>query len=127
MLPAIERAFQQREIAEAASRYQREIDSQERIIVGVNDYVTDEQLEVPLLRVDRAGERHQLERLRRVRAERDGARVASSLLAIRDAALKPTENMMPYLIEGVKAYATLQEMMDVLRQEWGEYREEAVI
>src|SRR5262245_3266759 len=67
MLPAIERGFQQREIAEAASRYQREIDSQERIIVGVNEYVTDETLKVPLLRVDEAGARHHLERLRRIR------------------------------------------------------------
>ena len=72
MLPAIERGFQQREIAEAASRYQREIDSQERIIVGVNEYVADETVRVPLLRVDEAGACHQLERLNRVRRERDG-------------------------------------------------------
>lgn len=127
MLPAIERGFQQREIAEAASRYQREIDSQERIIVGVNEYVTDEKLQVPLLRVDEAGARLHLERLNRVRRERDGAVVASTLEAIRDAAKKPNENLMPRLIDAVKAYATLQEMMDVLRQEWGEYVELAIV
>lgn len=127
MLPAIARGFQQREIAEAASRYQREIDSRERIIVGVNEYVSEEAVRVPLLRVDEAGEKHQLERLDRVRRERDGARVASTLEAIRDAASKSNENLMPYLLDAVTAYATLQEMMDVMRQVWGEYREEAII
>jgi methylmalonyl-CoA mutase N-terminal domain/subunit len=127
MLPAIERGFQQREIAEAASRYQREIDTQERIIVGVNDFVTDEQLQVPLLRVDEAGARHQIERLTRVRRERDGERVGTALKALPQAAGKPNENLMPYLLEAVNAYATLQEMMDVLRKTWGEYREEAII
>jgi methylmalonyl-CoA mutase N-terminal domain/subunit len=127
MLPAIERGFQQREIAEAASRYQREIDSQERIIVGVNDYVTNETLKVPLLRVDEAGARRQLERLQRVRRERDGARVESNLKAIREAAKKPNENLMPHLLDAVNAYATLQEMMDVLRQVWGEYTEPAIV
>lgn len=127
MLAAIERGFQQREIAEAASRYQREIDGRERIIVGVNDYVTNEELKVPLLRVDEAGARHQLERLERVRRERDGARVESTLTAIREAARRENENLMPHLLEAVNAYATLQEMMDVLRQEWGEHIEPAIV
>ncbi|MCC7161077.1 MAG: methylmalonyl-CoA mutase family protein [Anaerolineae bacterium] len=127
VLPAIERGFQQREIAEAASRYQREIDARERIIVGVNEYVSDELVSVPLLRVDEAGAKHQLERLNRVRRERDGEKVASTLNAIRDASAKPDENLMPYLLDAVNAYATLQEMMDVLRKVWGEYREEAII
>ncbi len=127
MLPAIERGFQQREIAEAASRYQREIDSQERIIVGVNEYVTDETLKVPLLRVDEAGARHHLERLNRVRRERDNVRVGETLSALRAASRKAYENLMPYLLDAVNAYATLQEMMDVLRQEWGEYQEPAIV
>lgn len=127
VLPAIERGFQQREIAEAAARYQREIDLKERIIVGVNEYVIDEHLQVPLLRVDEAGARRQKERLARIRRERDGEKVAAALNAIRDAAQKPSENLMPYFIHAVNAYATLQEMMDVLRKVWGEYREEAII
>lgn len=127
MLPAIERGFQQREIAEAASRYQREIDSQERIIVGVNEYVTDEALKVPLLRVDEAGARHHIERLNRVRRERDNARVGETLNALRAASRTANENLMPYLLDAVNAYATLQEMMDVLRQEWGEYQEPAIV
>lgn len=127
MLPAIERGFQQREIADAASRYQREIDAKERIIVGVNDYVSDEKISVPLLRVDEAGARHHLERLNRVRQERDGTQVNATLNAVREAAKKPNENLMPHLIEAVNAYATLQEMMDVLREEWGEYVEPAIV
>lgn len=127
MLPAIERGFQQREIAEAASRYQREIDAKERVIVGVNEYVTEEELRVPLLRVDEAGARRQIERLQRVKRERDNVRVGETLNAIRDAAQKPNENLMPHLLDAVKVYATLQEMMDVLRRVWGEYREEAII
>jgi methylmalonyl-CoA mutase N-terminal domain/subunit len=127
VLPAIERGFQQREIAEAAARYQREIDTKQRIIVGVNEYVTDEALKVPLLRVDEAGARHHIERLQRVRRERDNARVGETLNALRHAAQKQNENLMPYLLDAVNAYATLQEMMDVLRREWGEYREEAIV
>jgi len=115
VLPAIERGFQQREIADAAARYQREIDEHERVIVGVNDYVVDEELKVPLLRVDESGARHQLERLNRIRRERDASNVAATLIAIRDAAQKPRENLMPYFIEAVKAYATLGEMMGVLQ------------
>lgn len=127
VLPAIQRGFQQREIAEAAARYQREIDTKERIIVGVNQFVTDEALKVPLLRVDEAGARHHIARLQRVRTERDNARVGETLSALRHAAQKQNENLMPYLLDAVNAYATLQEMMDVLRREWGEYREEAIV
>lgn len=127
VLPAIERGFFQREIAEAAARYQREIDKRERIIVGVNEYVTDEVLKVPLLRVDEAGARRQIERLEKVRRERDGERVHAALNAIREAAQKPHENLMPLLLNAVSAYATLQEIMDVLRKVWGEYREQAII
>jgi methylmalonyl-CoA mutase N-terminal domain/subunit len=127
VLPAIEKGFQQREIAEAAARYQREIDAHQRVIVGVNEYEVGEKLQVPLLRVDESGARHQLERLNRVRREREGERVASTLAAIREASGRPTANLMPCLIDAVNAYATLGEIMGVLRQVWGEYREEAIV
>ncbi|MBI3913901.1 MAG: methylmalonyl-CoA mutase family protein, partial [Chloroflexi bacterium] len=127
VLPAIEKGFFQREIGESAARYQNEIESKARVIVGVNDYVVPEELKVPLLRVDEAGARHHVARLNRVRRERDGARVASALNAIRDAAQKPTSNLMPHFIDAANAYATLGEMMDVLRQVWGEYREPAIV
>lgn len=127
VLPAIEKGFFQREIAESAAQYQTEIEKKERIIVGVNDYVVEEELKVPLLRVDEAGARHQIERLQRVRRERDGTKVQASLNAIRDAAKKDRANLMPLLIDAVKAYATLGEIMDVLRKVWGEYKEPAIV
>ncbi len=127
VLPSIEKGFFQREIAESAARYQTEIEKQERVIVGVNDYVVKEDLKVPLLRVDEDGARHQIQRLQRVRQERDNAVVQTKLNAIRESAKKENANLMPVLIEAVKAYATLGEIMDVLRKTWGEYREPAIV
>lgn len=127
VLPAIEKGFFQREIADAAARYQREIDHGERVIVGVNDFVVEEELKVPLLRVDEAGARHQIARLQKVRRERDGLKVEAALNAIRDAAKKERANLMPLFIDAANAYATLGEMMDVLRKVWGEYREQAIV
>jgi len=127
VLPSIEHGFFQREIAESAARYQTEIEKHERTIVGVNDFVVPENLRVPLLRVDEASARHHLARLNRVRRERDGARVQATLDAIRDAAKKSNVNLMPRFIDAVNAYATLGEMMDVLRQVWGEYHEPVIV
>jgi methylmalonyl-CoA mutase N-terminal domain/subunit len=122
MLGAIERGFPQREIAESAYRYQREIDAKERIIVGINDYVADEPLTIPLLEMDREGERRQRERLARVRRERDNELVTQRLEALREAA-QGTENLMPHILDAVRAYATLGEICGVFREVFGEYRE----
>ncbi len=127
VLPAIEKGFFQREIAESAARYQAEIEKRERIIVGVNDYVVEEELKVPLLRVDAAGERRQIERLQRIRRERDNLKVQAKLEAIRDAAKRENANLMPLFIDAVKEYATLGEIMDVLRRVWGEYKEPVIV
>jgi methylmalonyl-CoA mutase, N-terminal domain len=127
VIPSLTHGFFQREIAESAARYQTEIEKQERIIVGVNDYVVEEHLKVPLLRVDQAGAQHQIARLNRVRRERDAAKVQATLEAIREAAKHEQTNLMPRLIDAVNAYATLSEMMDVLRQVWGEYREPVIV
>ncbi len=127
VIPALKRGFFQRAIAESAARYQTEIEKQERVIVGVNDYVVQEELKVPLLRVDQAGAQHQIARLQRVRRERDAAKVQATLAAIRDAATKAQSNLMPLLIDAANAYATLGEMMDVLRQVWGEYTEPVIV
>jgi methylmalonyl-CoA mutase N-terminal domain/subunit len=127
VLPSIEKGFFQREIAESAARYQTEIEKKDRVIVGVNDFVVQEDLRVPLLRVDAAGQHRQCERLARIRRERDGARVQSMLDAIRDAAKKDRANLMPRLIDAANAYATLGEMMDVLRGVWGEYKEPVIV
>ena len=121
VIPALEAGFFQREIADAAFRYQREEDRGERVTVGVNRYVTDEALEIPLLRVDRAGEQQHLARLNQVRRQRDDREVAQKLRALSQAA-KGSDNLMPPLLEAVKAYATLGEMMGVLRDVFGEYQ-----
>ncbi len=127
VLPAIKRGFFQREIAESAARYQTEIEKKERVIVGVNDYVVDEELRVPLLRVDEAGARHQIQRLQRIRQERDNSAVEAKLNAVREAASKENVNLMPVFVDAVNAYATLGEIMNVLRKTWGEYREPVIV
>jgi len=126
VIPAIESGYLQREIADAAFRYQREIDTRERVIVGVNDYVMDEPVEVPILEMDPEGEKRQLERLHRVRRERDAREAARSLKAL-ESACREDENVMPRLIDAVNAYCTLGEMCDVMRDVFGVYQEDAVV
>lgn len=126
VLPAIEAGFFQQEIADAAHRYQQEIDTHQRIIVGVNDYVAGEPAQIPILEMDPQGYELQCARLEEVRANRDQQAVARSLANLRTAA-QGTENLMPYIIEAVKTYTTLQEIMDVFREVFGEYRETTVI
>jgi methylmalonyl-CoA mutase, N-terminal domain len=126
VIPAIEKGFFQREIAEAAYRYQMEIDTQQRIVVGINDYVETEPIRIPLLEMDPEGYERQAARLERVRRERDPERLGAALAALRLAA-QGTENMMPYILDCVRAYATLGEMMGIFRQVFGEYREPTII
>ncbi len=127
MIPALESGYIQREIADSAYRYQREVDRNERIIVGVNEYVLeDEDLEIPVHRLEPDSEARHLARLARVRRERDGAVVSERLEALRRAALAG-ENVMPYLMEAVRAYATLGEVCDVLRHVYGEYKEPVIV
>jgi methylmalonyl-CoA mutase N-terminal domain/subunit len=121
VMAALESGFFQREIANAAYVYQMEEDKGERITVGVNQHRTDDELEIPLLRVDREGERRQIERLNRVRRSRDNRMVKEKLQALKQAA-RGSDNLMPPLLEAVKAYATLGEMMDVFRDVFGEYQ-----
>ena len=126
VIPALEKGFFQREIAEAAYRYQREIDTRQRVIVGVNEHVEDEPVRIPLLEMDPEGYEHQVARLERVRRERDNEQVGVALEALRGAA-RGTENTMPHILDCVRAYATLGEIMDVLREVFGEYREPTII
>lgn len=125
VLSCINNGFFQREIAESAYRYQQEIDQRQRTIVGVNDYIMDEVIKVPTLYVDYAGEKIHLERLNRIRRERDQAQVKQALDNLRRVC-EGTENTMPAIIEAVGAYATLGEIMDVFRHTFGEYQEPAV-
>ena len=120
VIPALETGFLQREIADASYVYQLEEDRKERITVGVNEYNTGDGTEIPLLRVDREGEKRQIDDLNEVRRTRDNREVALRLKALEKAA-RGSENTMPYLVEASKAYATLGEMMDVFRDVFGEY------
>ena len=120
VIPALETGFLQREIADASYVYQLEEDRRERITVGVNEYRTEDGTEIPLLRVDREGEKKQIESLNEVRRTRDNREVAQRLKSLEQAA-RNSENTMPHLIEAAKAYATLGEMMDVFRDVFGEY------
>ena len=123
VLPAIEQGFFQSEISAAAYRYQREIDNNERYIVGVNAYADDDEvLKIPILQMDPQGYERQLSRLDRLRNERDNERTLAALAAL-SAAAAGTENTMPYILEAVRAYATLGEITDVFRRVFGTYEE----
>jgi methylmalonyl-CoA mutase N-terminal domain/subunit len=126
VIPAIEAGFFQREIAEASYRYQREIETRERISVGVNEYVMDEPIEIPILEMDPEGEQRERQRLARLRRERDSALASQSLSALREACQR-SENLMPYILDAVNAYCTLGEICDVMREVFGQYQEGPVI
>ncbi len=123
VIAAIEKGFFQREIAESAYRYQREIETKKRIIVGVNEFVLEgEDLRIPVLKIDPEVERKQVARLNKVRKERDNQRVKETLDALRRAS-DGTDNVMPHIVEAVKAYASVGEICDVWRDLWGEWEE----
>ena len=126
VIPAIEQGFFQQEIADAAYRYQREIDERDRVVVGVNEHEEEQPPQIPILRMDPEGYKKQCARLERVRQERDSGAVGQALDRLRIAA-NGTENTMPYILEAVRVYATLQEIMDVFRDVFGIYREPMVI
>jgi methylmalonyl-CoA mutase N-terminal domain/subunit len=126
VLPAIEAGFFHREIADSAYRYQTEIDSGKRFIVGVNQYSSNEPITIPILVMDKEGEKRQLQRLSRLRIERDNEATSSKLEALRKAA-GTDDNLMPYILEAVSAYATLGEVCNVLRKVFGEFRLPALV
>lgn len=126
VIPAIEAGFFQREIADAAYRYQHEIDTHRQIIVGVNGYTSDEPLTVPLLEMDPQGYDRQVARLARIRGERDTRATQAALDRLEDAA-RDKVNLMPPILEAVHTYATLGEVMGVLRGVFGEYREPVIV
>jgi methylmalonyl-CoA mutase, N-terminal domain len=124
MVAAIEKSYPQREIAEASYRYQMAVDKKEKIIVGVNEYVTAEK-PIELLQIDETVARRQAARLSKLRAERSGEEVERRLRALRKAA-EGRENLMPLIYEAVTAYATLGEICDAMRAVFGAYEEVAV-
>jgi methylmalonyl-CoA mutase N-terminal domain/subunit len=122
MVAAIEQGFPQREIAESAYRFQQAVEAKDKVIVGVNGFVDETEAPVPILYIDDSAAEAQLARLADVKARRDAGRVARSLDALRTAA-RGTENTMYPLLDCVRAYATVGEMCDALRQVWGEWEE----
>jgi len=126
VIPAIRNGYFQREIADAAYRYQQEIDDRTRGIVGVNKYVVAAPLEIPILEMDHAGEARHLARLAHIRQTRDNALAEQRLAELRAAAAGEA-NMMPAILDCVRAYATLGEMCDVLREVFGVYQETVVV
>jgi methylmalonyl-CoA mutase, N-terminal domain len=122
MLAAIEAGFVQREIERAAYEYQKAVEAQSEIVVGVNRFRVAEERPIPTLRIDPATERAQVERVRRVRAERDAEAATSALDKVEQAA-RSGENLMPHIVAAVEAYATLGEIADRMRAVFGEYRE----
>ena len=126
MVEAIERGFPQREIAESAYRLQQAVERKEKIVVGVNDFVEEGGPSIDVLYIDESSAEKQIDTLARVKASRKSDDVNRALDRLRNAA-RTNENVMPPILEAVRAYATIGEMCDVLREVWGEYEEVAVI
>jgi methylmalonyl-CoA mutase N-terminal domain/subunit len=124
MVSAIEKGYPQREIAASSYRFQRELDRGERVMVGVNRFVTTSESKIPLLRIDEEVQATQVKNLSAVKASRDAAKVADALAHVR-AAAREGANLMPPVIVAASVYATLQEVCDVLRDELGTYSDPA--
>ncbi|HYM59378.1 MAG TPA: methylmalonyl-CoA mutase family protein [Thermoanaerobaculia bacterium] len=126
MVEAIEAGFPQREIWDASYQFQRSIDSGEKLVVGVNAYKMEKEDPYDILYIDESVTGEQLAQLRRIRAERDAQKVADALQQLRNAAADPSANTMPFIIEAVKAYATVGEVSDAMRDVFGTYQEPAL-
>ena len=126
VVAAIKDNFFQREIAEASFRYQSEVEAGQRVVVGVNRYLQNDEEPIPILKIDPALERKQVERLAAVRAQRDSASVESRLAALKDGAARDDVNLMPVIVDAARDYVTLGEMCDALREVWGVWRETPV-
>jgi methylmalonyl-CoA mutase, N-terminal domain len=126
VIPAIEQNFMQREIAEASFRYQSEVERGERVVVGVNRYELEEEQPIELLRIDSALEQKQIERVQAVRERRDSAAAEAALARLKDDAAHDDRNLMEPIMAASRAYVTMGEMCDALREVWGTWRETPV-
>jgi methylmalonyl-CoA mutase N-terminal domain/subunit len=126
VVAAIKENFFQREIAEASFRYQAEVEARQRVVVGVNRYELEDEPELEILRIDPALEQKQIERVRAVRGRRDSAAVEQALAALKEGAAREDVNLMTLIVEASRAYVTLGEMCDALREVWGVWRETPV-
>ncbi len=126
MVEAIEQGFPQKEIAEASYRFQQSVERRQKIIVGVNEYVQENEAPFPTLYIDESTAERQLARLEALRRTRDNDRVRQALSALQETARGSGNTMYP-LLDAVRAYATVGEMCDALREVWGEYEEVPLI
>jgi methylmalonyl-CoA mutase N-terminal domain/subunit len=126
VVEAIKENFFQREIAEASFRFQSEVESGDRVIVGVNRFEDTDERELEILKIDAALERKQIERVQVLRARRDSAAVSSALARLKQGAAEADTNLMPAIIDASRAYVTMGEMCDALRESWGVWRETPV-
>jgi methylmalonyl-CoA mutase N-terminal domain/subunit len=126
MVEAIERGYPQKEIAESAYKFQQAVEQHEKIIVGVNDFVAENEEPIEILYIDESASEKQLQKLARLKKTRDNAAVTRTLDALK-AGARTNTNTMPLLLDAVRAYATVGEMCDALREVWGEYEETPVI
>jgi len=124
MLVAIEKGYAQREIEQAAFEFQQGVERGEQVVVGVNRFEAPEETSVPILRIDPQIESAQVERLQKVRVQREAGAVAAALRRLEEAA-HSDENLMPFILEAVESYATVGEISDALRRVFGEYKEAA--
>lgn len=126
VLAGIDAGFFQRELGDAAFHYQRQLERREKIVVGVNDFVTSAAIDIPVLKIDPEVERSQIASLKRVRSKRSDANVTAALHRLTSATARD-ENVMPFLLEAVRAYATVGEMSEAMKTELGAYREPALV
>ena len=126
VIPAIEKGFFQQEIANAAYQYQKEIEDNQRVIVGVNEYCSEEEIKIPLLLIGEEIAERQISRLHQTKNERDNEALREALAEVRQAA-EGTDNLMPPILKAVKAYASVGEICDVLREVFGEWRGDQLI
>ncbi|MEY8001352.1 methylmalonyl-CoA mutase family protein [Clostridium sp. Mt-5] len=126
MVAAIEKGYPQMEISDAAYKFQQQIDAKKKVVVGVNKYVEEnEKVDIPMVEIDESVEKEQLKRLADVKRQRDGRQVSKCLKDV-ETACKKGENVMPYCIEAVKSYATVEEICNVYREVYGEYRDPGI-
>ena len=126
MVPAIELGFPQREIAEASYRYQREVETGGKIVVGVNAFESTDEEAIELLRIDQSAQASQIRKLERLRGRRDRALVGRTLDALQDAA-RGSQNTMPFILSAVRAYATVGEICGALRDVFGSFQEACTV
>jgi methylmalonyl-CoA mutase, N-terminal domain len=126
VVAAIKENFFQREIADAAFRYQSEVEAEQRVIVGVNRYQLEDEIQIPILKVDPDLERQQIARVQALRASRDTAAVEAALARLKDDAASEHRNLMPPIVDAARAYVTMGEMCDCFREVWGTWRETPV-